>query len=246
MFNKLKAKFAAKRIQRIKDFADTDKKIKKNESQNKQMLLRPFRLIGRGIRWCWDNLVCILSWIWECICEINFIGLLNLTLLIAIIVLFSLLITNVTNCNKKSVVVMTPAREVSVKYTQNPTLPLKRETKTAQKQVSNIKCQSRNIKTTSVQQIKRPTVYGDTIIEMNTEKQILQRGTVINGNLYLQNMRKYVLPCDVQINGNLFLRNVGMLQFCGKFNVSGNIYVGPTSSFGPLPRDAVLGGQVIL
>ncbi|MFQ6739611.1 MAG: hypothetical protein ACLRFJ_03015, partial [Alphaproteobacteria bacterium] len=75
---------------------------------------------------------------------------------------------------------------------------------------------------------------------------VIKNNTKIYGNLYLQNMRKYVLPCNVTVNGNIFLRDLNMLQFCGKFNVTGNIYVSPRSSFGPLPCDAHIGGQIIL
>ena len=44
----------------------------------------------------------------------------------------------------------------------------------------------------------------------------------------------------------MFVRDVNKLQFCGDFEITGNIYVTPTSSFGPIPRSARLGGQVIL
>ena len=59
-------------------------------------------------------------------------------------------------------------------------------------------------------------------------------------------MRKYVLPCGIRIEGDLFLRDMGLLQFAGEFTVTGNIYVTPTSSFGPIPGTARIGGQVIL
>ena len=59
-------------------------------------------------------------------------------------------------------------------------------------------------------------------------------------------MRKYTLPCDAKIRGNLFIRNVDKLSFCGQFSVKGNIYVSKQSSFGPIPRNANIGGQVIL
>ena len=107
-------------------------------------------------------------------------------------------------------------------------------------------CETKNTSNEKAKQIKPYTINGDTIIETAQEKQMLRHGAIINGNLYLQNMRKYVLPCNIKVNGNMFLRNVNMLQFCGKFDVSGNIYVNPTSSFGPLPSDAILGGQVVL
>jgi hypothetical protein len=89
-------------------------------------------------------------------------------------------------------------------------------------------------------------MYGDIIIDSRGAAMMLNNGYEINGNLYLQNMRKYVLPCDIKITGNMFVRDVNMLQFCGKFEIAGNIYVTPTSSFGPIPRNAYVGGQVIL
>ena len=89
-------------------------------------------------------------------------------------------------------------------------------------------------------------IYGDIIIESREEAIVLKNGAHIRGNLYLQNMYKYVLPCDIKIEGNLFLRDLNMLHFCGRFTITGNIYVTPNSSFGPIPRDAYLGGQIIL
>ena len=87
---------------------------------------------------------------------------------------------------------------------------------------------------------------GDTVINTRAGGRMLRSGMTVRGNLYLQDMNKYVLPCDIKIHGNLFLRDIGILQFCGKFSVSGNIYVTPTSSFGPIPRDAYVGGHVII
>ena len=89
-------------------------------------------------------------------------------------------------------------------------------------------------------------MYGDVIIDSRGAAAMLQNGSEIDGNLYLENMRKYVLPCDIKITGNMFVRDVNMLQFCGDFEITGNIYVSPRSSFGPIPRTAHLGGQVIL
>lgn len=87
---------------------------------------------------------------------------------------------------------------------------------------------------------------GDVIIDSRGAGAILRKDTQVNGNLYLQNMRKFTLPCNVRINGNLFLRDVNKLQFCGEFVVTGNIYVSPRSSFGPLPKNARIGGYVVL
>lgn len=75
--------------------------------------------------------------------------------------------------------------------------------------------------------------------------EMIKSGANIRGNLYLQDMRYYTLPCNVRVEGSLYLRDVGLLKFCGPFTVTGNIYVSRSSSFGPIPRDARLGGQVI-
>ena len=261
MFDKLKIKLAARRVERKRDFAAADKRIKKNDSKTKRVLLWPFRMIGRGLRWLWDVIVSVVSWIWEMICNINLIGLLNLTLLVAIIVLFSMLIIDIINMSKKPTMIMVPAKEAEVQVVNNirntkvnknqankfksVVLPLKRDAKTGNLEYGSVlnvtDTESRN---TTKNQSK--DLYGDVIVETRQEKEMLANGTTVNGNLYLQNMRKYVLPCDVDIRGNLFLRNVGVLQFCGKFSVNGNIYVSPRSSFGPLPASAELGGQIIM
>lgn len=254
MFDTLKMKLATRRIERKKDFAAADKRHKK-DSKLKKILLWPFRMIGRVLRWCWDVIVSVLSWIWELICGINLIGLLNLALIIAIIVLFSLLILDILNVSKKPVVVMVPAKQAQVEYndtknlgidvvTENNkivTLPLKRDANNNLKNGSVVSF-TKNTK----KKVKIHRINGDVIVESRQDAKVLSNGTKINGNLYLQNMYKYVLPCNLTVQGNMFLRNVGMLQFCGDFNVSGNIYVSPQSSFGPLPRRAKIGGQIIL
>lgn len=260
MFDRLKMKLAARRVERKRDFAAADKRIMKNDSRTKRVLLWPFRMIGRGLRWVWDVVVSVISWIWELICNINLIGLLNLTLIIAIIVLFFMLIIDLVNVSRKPVVVMVPTKDATVqvigknatkqqtkKYMKNLNaivLPLKRDEKTGNLEYG------RAVNINGNESVQNNTnsenLYGDVIIETRTERNMLANGTKVNGNVYLQNMRKYVLPCDVDIRGNLFLRNVGMLQFCGKFTVNGNIYVSPRSSFGPLPASAELGGQIIM
>lgn len=67
----------------------------------------------------------------------------------------------------------------------------------------------------------------------------------VSGNLYVQNMNAYTLPCGTIVQGDLIVRNVKKLKFCGCFEVKGNIYLGRGVSFGPLPRDAKIGGQII-
>ena len=87
---------------------------------------------------------------------------------------------------------------------------------------------------------------GDVVIDTRRAASVIEHNTRVQGNLYLQNMRKYTLPCGVRVEGNLFLRDVNLLQFCGEFTVTGNIYVNPRSSFGPIPANARVGGYVIL
>lgn len=271
MFDKLKMKLAAKRMQRKKDYAAADKRIRKNETTAERVILWPFRMIGRCLRWIWDTTCAILSWIWDGIvwllkliwkwlCSINLVGLINLALLIAIIVLCSMLIINILNCNRKPVVINTPAKHVRIETKSNLAndngvyqnkktrsaneLPIKRQDGELVTTINTVKTQPSNDPT--LRSHGDGNVYGDVIIESHSDGIMLQNGTHIRGNLYLQNMRKYVLPCNVQIDGNLFLRDLNLLQFCGKFTVNGNIYVSPRSSFGPIPRNARVRGQIIL
>ena len=94
--------------------------------------------------------------------------------------------------------------------------------------------------------LPKQRLMGDVIVDMYPSAPVLSNGVKIDGNLFIQNMRKYTLPCDAKIRGNLFIRNVNKLSFCGKFTVQGNVYVNRYSSFGPIPRDAHIMGQVIL
>ncbi len=189
---------------------------------------------------------------WKWVCGVDLIGLTNTTLLIAIIVLFSMLIIDVVGCNKKQVVVVAKpvplVEQVTITNDAAPkpvTLPIANNS--AKKMVNVVP-----VKKTEVEIVKKQTarkankLMGDVIIDSRGAGAILQCGTQVNGNLYLQNMRKYTLPCDIRINGNLFLRDVNMLQFCGDFVVTGNIYVSPRSSFGPIPKTARVGGYVVL
>lgn len=254
MFKELKLKIAARRVER-KTQRKSNAKRRANARKSSKFWARvwniiswPFRMISRATRRIW-------AWIRS----IDLIGLVNLTLLIAIIVLFSMLIIDIIGCNKKSVVIVadTPAITVvpekpqvittnesaprSVRA-QQPTLPLKRDVKT-RKYVSRTITVAHNNDTCAA---ASKQLNGDVIIDRRGGAPILAHGAVVNGNLYLQNMRKYTLPCGTVVRGNLFLRDVEMLQFCGDFTITGNIYVSPRSSFGPIPRTARLGGQVIL
>ncbi|MCL2331706.1 MAG: hypothetical protein FWC61_04165 [Proteobacteria bacterium] len=87
---------------------------------------------------------------------------------------------------------------------------------------------------------------GDVLLDgQNPTGERLSPMTEVGGNVLLQNMYSYTLPCGVKIRGNLVVRNVRLLKFCGCFKIDGNIYASGNSSFGPIPRDATLGGQVI-
>lgn len=225
------------------------KEIKKNNKPNKcrskiiNIVSWPFRIIEK-----------MLKKIWALICKINLIGLANCTLLVAIIVLFSVLILDFMACQKKEVIVASAPLPVpvTVKTTEvkTPALPLPIDTNTRKK--TNQAVRVVPVSKPEIEIVKKQTAiynkqfWGDVIIDNRSATVLLQNNTKINGNLYLQNMRKYVLPCGIRINGNLFLRDVNMLQFCGDFVITGNIYVSPRSSFGPIPKTARLGGYVVL
>ena len=181
-----------------------------------------------------------------------------------------MLIIDIVNCRKKPVVIIadpvtasavTKSTNVVAEPTTKPvrasvrsvrprtnTLPIARDGKTNKMAAEPIRVTNTKTNTVTEKQAAKcgETMYGDVIIESRGDAKLLNNGTQINGNLYLQNMRKYVLPCDIKITGNMFIRDVTMLQFCGDFEITGNIYVSPRSSFGPIPRTARLGGQVIL
>lgn len=261
MFKELKMKIAARRVERQKA-RNAAKKSRNatNNAKNKSVLARMWNIICAPFRWASR----MARRIWQWIRTIDLIGLVNLTLLIAIITLFSMLIIDVMCCNKKPVVIVAknaPAQSVpaitsnndvivrSVKpRNANHTLPIKIDKRTNKYITEPISVARAEKCTVAKKQTARisDTMYGDIIIDSRGAATMLRNGNKIQGNLYLQNMRKYTLPCNVYINGNLFLRDVNMLQFCGDFTITGNIYVSPRSSFGPIPRTARLGGQVIL
>lgn len=258
MFKELKMKIAARRVERSKQ-----KKAAAKKSTRKSARPTVWSRVWNAVCWPFRKLVALCRHIWSWIRSIDLIALVNLTLLIAIIVLFSMLIIDIVNCRKKPVVVV--AEPVPVVATKdNATQPVKTPTvrKVAPRKVSLPIAQdvkSRKMATTvNVVPVKKcettekqtakvgNTLYGDIVIDNRGAATILHNGVHVQGNLYLQNMRKYTLPCDIRIDGNLFLRDLNMLQFCGDFTITGNIYVSPRSSFGPIPRTARLGGQVIL
>jgi hypothetical protein len=185
---------------------------------------------------------------WKWVRGVDLVGLVNTTLLVAIIVLFSMLIIDIVGCNRKQVVVVAKTVPVVEQVTvseKTVTLPIKNDNK--QKMLNVVPVSKAEVEIVKKQTARQgSTLMGDVIIDSRGAGAMLQCGTQVNGNLYLQNMRKYTLPCDIRINGNLFLRDVNMLQFCGDFVITGNIYVSPRSSFGPIPKTARLGGHVVL
>ncbi|MBQ0013661.1 MAG: hypothetical protein KBS86_03795 [Proteobacteria bacterium] len=220
------------------------------KNKNKTWIKRIWLGLCACAQWVWNGLKSI----WKWLCKINLIGLLNLALLVAIIVLFSMLVADVCSCTKgdkasaENIEPNIVVPENKRKLTTRPQLPIK-QNRFYSELNEPVNVVSVKPDTVTVKQIacpKRNTLAGDIIIDNRGVASIIRNGTEINGNLYLQNMRKYVLPCNVTVNGNLFLRDLGMLQFCGKFNITGNIYVSPRSSFGPLPYDSKIGGQIIL
>ncbi len=271
MFERIKMEMAALRAERKKRARRRNRRPG-FWSRLWNIICWPLDLIVAINRWLWDLVCRFFRWLWRLICSINVIGLLNAALLIAIIVLCAMLIIDIVNCHKKPVVIVAdpvPASAIS-KTINVPTIaePITKPVtqtsgvrelpKTISLPITRTK--SHKMTTEPVRVVKaRPDVvaerqtaridnkmYGDIIIDSRGAATMLQNGTEITGNLYLQNLRKYVLPCDIKITGNLFVRDVNMLQFCGDFDIAGNIYVTPSSSFGPIPRSAHLGGQVIL
>lgn len=251
MSKKQQIKRATRRVQTKKV---ANKKTRKSNFWKKvwNIICAPFRMVARGAKWFW-------KWL----CGINVIGIVNLTLLVAIIVLFSMLIIDFTKCNNTQTVIVrsdtvqtpvlpTEKRNVvarPVKPVTN-TLPMVRDAKTGEiinEPIVVAPAKPCPMQTRPIAKVKKENkILGDVVIDSRGAATTIEHGTKIQGNLYLQNMRKYTLPCGVRINGNLFLRDVNMLQFCGEFTVTGNIYVSPRSSFGPIPATARLGGYVVL
>ncbi len=246
MFNKLRMKMAARRVKR-----QNERRAKK-KAQNNQIATKH----------------CGIGALWMRICKIDFIGLLNLALLLVIIAIFSVLIIDNLNCHRPKLIVAeknTSNMEYNITNTRKPqktpaptmrtvkprsqtkSLPILRDATTRMYTTEPVNIVPVKKDALIEQQTVRnnKNIYGDTIIDGRGAAHILRTGDTVNGNLYLQNMRKYTLPCGVTIRGNLFLRDLNLLQFCGEFTVTGNIYVSPRSSFGPLPRTAHIGGHLI-
>lgn len=267
MFERLKMRVAADRIER------------ENRARRRRINGTPgfWACVWYIICWPFRKIWQFLCWLWRIICGINVIGLLNLVLLIAIIVLCSMLILDIINFRRKPVVIVTDpvpasvvAEKINVPVIAEPvtkpvstsdaktssndesvsrygTLPIKRDRthNMIGEPIRVVKVHPDPVAERQTARINNK-MYGDIVIDSRGAATMLNNGTEINGNLYLQNMRKYVLPCNIKITGSMFIRDVNMLQFCGDFDITGNIYVSPRSSFGPIPRNSRLGGQVIL
>ncbi len=230
------------------------KKARKQNFKNicKKIITFPFR-------------VCAAIWRW--LKSIDVVGMVNLTLLVAIIVLFSSLILNVVRCDRnttqKNNVAVVDAEYKNVKVVKkadnehrvvnrsfNTALPLKANPETGItpkiKVVGVPKPTVVKVASLPANELPKQNLYGDVIVDVYPDSPVLSNGVEIEGNLFIQNMRKYTLPCNAKITGHLFVRNVDKLFFCGEFSVKGNIYVNRQSSFGPIPQTAHVGGQVIL
>jgi len=235
------------------------------KTQNKTVAVSARRIITAPWRACkavWKFIVRVCRAFWNWVKEISIVGMVNLTLLVAIIVLGSCLIANVLRCDKNgnantvnakgNVVVLNKSYDKSNKF--NPDGANRNVVKRADVKVKSVKPKIISIKKVMVAKTaggavkKLPTqrLYGDVIVDVYPDAPVLKNGVNVDGNLYIQNMRKYTLPCDAKVTGHLFIRNVGLLQFCGRFDVSGNIYVNRQSAFGPIPQNARVGGQIVL
>ena len=254
MFDKLKMKFAARRVNANK------KTAKKKTSRKSAKRIGFWARVWNIICWPFRMTAKLCKRFWNWLCGINLVAMVNLALLVAIIVLFSMLIIDVVGC-RKQVVIVAKSKPVAEQVVvteksapralkQRPVLPIKVNAQTNKKTAPSVNVVP--VKRAEVKVAKQQTAtrknkfWGDVIIDSRGAGAMLQNGAQVNGNLYLQNMRKYTLPCNIRINGNLFLRDVNMLQFCGDFIITGNIYVSPQSSFGPIPKTARLGGHVVL
>ena len=262
MSSKTKKGYNMNKTQKMKS---ASRKTRWNNFKNwcKKIFLFPIRVI----KWLWRLICRICRAIWNWLKSIDIVGMINLTLLVAIIVLFLSLISDFVCCRKcnknvsganKTDIALTqkqPANEnrrvVKRKYANNVSLPVKADaqkpnTKTQIKTIGVDKPEIVTELATPADELPQQNLYGDVIVEKVPGAPVLANGVKIDGNLFIQNMRKYTIPCDAKISGHLFIRNVNQVQFCGKFKVNGNVYVNRESSFGPIPADAKINGQIIL
>lgn len=222
----------------------------------KKILLFPWRVIKA----VWRFICRVCKAIWNWLKSIDVVGMVNLTLLVVIIILFSALIIDFVRCSKcprtsnddNTMVVennKAHSRKV-VKRGFTTTLPVNVDKKSkVSPKIKTVGVDKPQVVTESVlteEEVPQQNLSGNVIVDVQPNSPILYNGVKINGNLIIQNMRKYTLPCGTKINGHLFIRNVTKLYFCGEFTVNGNIYVNRQSSFGPLPNGTKINGQIIL
>lgn len=221
-------------------------------------IVRLKRSVINALRW---TFVTAPRAMWNWICRLDISGLCNMTMLLLIIVLFSILIGQVLGPRCKNsdnaIVPVIKVPEITAKEQVYQNVAITEKSAPAQIVTEEI-----IEETTFVFPMKMRKVYlplsvkplpepmfikidGDVIIDGTKGNARLPQHTKINGDLILQNMASFTLPCGIKINGNLMVRNVKTLNFCGCFAVRGNIYVSSNSSFGPIPRGAYINGQVI-
>lgn len=240
-----------------------------SNAEIKTIIDRP-RFIVRAYRWIFNTAP---RAVWKWIVGLEIAGLCNMAMLLLIIILFSFLIgqaTHKSDCNRKN---LPDATITNVAETASdvmmPEIIEKNDNveiinKPADMVIDNNAQQMQIVvtkkKTTIIlpMKIKSESQYigkfnkpsfvkinGNVVIDGGRTNKYLSQKTIINGDLILQNMNSFTLPCGVKVNGNLIVRNVRNLDFCGCFAISGDIYVSSNSSFGPIPRDAYINGQVI-
>jgi hypothetical protein len=157
-----------------------------------------------------------------------------------------------TSASNKAIAKKAPVNDTRkvVKRKVSTTLPLKADKETGITPKIKVVGVKKPVVVTAAslpaKELPQQNLSGDVIVDVYPDSPTLSNGVNIDGNLFVQNMRKYTLPCDAKITGNLFIRNVNRLTFCGAFTVKGNIYVNRESSFGPIPSNARIGGQVML
>lgn len=165
----------------------------------------------------------------------DIVGISNMTLLSFLFVFFIILTfetinayksTNKTNKTKLIVVYKNVRKTESNKIKIKENRPINK----------NINCKNKD---------KVYNRYGDVIVDGKNSIDSIKQNENLVGNLYVQNMYNYTLPCDISIKGNLFLRNLGRLKFCGKFTITGNIYITENVSFGNFPKGSRLEGNII-
>ncbi len=187
----------------------------------------------------WATVWRVITWpfraVWNWARGIDWVGLTNVALLIAIIVLFTILTIDIVKCIRCNPNVEVPVVADNVSETNGIYLGSKKMKLPLDKITPKWK---------TVEPV-RVTKRGETTIDGDLPGERLTDNTQINGNLILQNMHRYTLPCGTEIKGNLIMRDVSLVSFCGKFIVNGDIYVSSRTSFGPIPRDAKVSGQVI-